>query len=116
MLFDNLTIRLLGSDDFPADAKQQAAADLTAAASEGALSIPIGDPLPLDRIAEAHDRVDAGTRERVLRDPKDGMQRRDSSQVLVWRVAPTPWKKARLPTIFRYARRSRNFSSSARWR
>jgi len=30
------------------------------------LRIPIGDPLPLDRIAEAHDRVDAGARERVL--------------------------------------------------
>jgi NADPH2:quinone reductase len=66
MLFANLTIRLLGSDDFPAAAKRQAAADLTTAAGEGALSIPTGDPLPLARIAEAHDRVDAGTRERVL--------------------------------------------------
>lgn len=35
MLFDNLTIRLLGSDDFPADAKQQAARDLTEAARTG---------------------------------------------------------------------------------
>jgi NADPH2:quinone reductase len=66
MLFANLTIRLLGSDDFPAAAKRQAAVDLTTAAREGALSIPSGDPLPLDRIAEAHDRVDAGTRKRVL--------------------------------------------------
>jgi NADPH2:quinone reductase len=66
MLFANLTIRLLGSDDFPHAAKRQAAADLTTAAREGALSIPIGDPLPLDQIAEAHDRVDAGTRRRVL--------------------------------------------------
>jgi len=66
MLFANLTIRLLGSDDFPHAAKRQAAADLTTAAREGALSIPIGDPLPLDQIAEAHDRVDAGTRQRVL--------------------------------------------------
>ena len=32
----------------------------------GSAPIPIGDPLPLDRIAEAHDRVDSGTRERVL--------------------------------------------------
>src|SRR3954454_23320454 len=32
MLFANLTIRLLGSDDFPAAAKHRAAADLTAAA------------------------------------------------------------------------------------
>jgi NADPH2:quinone reductase len=66
MLFANLTIRLLGSDDFPPESKRQAAVDLTTAAREGALSISIADPLPLDRIAEAHDRVDAGTRERVL--------------------------------------------------
>jgi NADPH2:quinone reductase len=66
MLFDNITIRLLGSDDFPVAARQQAAVDLTAAAGDGALSIPIGTPLPLERAAEAHDRVDAGTRDRVL--------------------------------------------------
>jgi NADPH2:quinone reductase len=66
MLFANLTIRLLGSDDFPTAAKRQAAVDLTTAAREGAISIPIGGPLPLNRIAEAHDRVDAGTRQRVL--------------------------------------------------
>src|SRR2546423_3869721 len=66
MLFANLTIRLLGSDDFPPTAKRQPPVDLTTAAPDGALPIPSGDPLPLDRIAEAHDRVDAGTRERVL--------------------------------------------------
>ena len=66
MLFDNITIRLLGSDDFPAASKQQAAFDLTAAARDGALSIPIGTPLPLERAAEAHERVDAGGRDRVL--------------------------------------------------
>ena len=66
MLFANLTIRLLGSDDFPAAAKHQAAADLTTAARDEALSIPIGDPLPLEQIAKAHDQVDAGTRQRVL--------------------------------------------------
>jgi NADPH2:quinone reductase len=62
----NVTIRLLGSDDFPSAAKHHAAAELTVAAREGALRIPIDDPLPLDRIAEAHDRVDAGTRRRVV--------------------------------------------------
>ena len=46
MLFDNITIRLLGSDDFSAASKQQAALDLTAAARDGSLSIPIGTPLP----------------------------------------------------------------------
>jgi NADPH:quinone reductase len=66
MLFENVTIRLLGSDDFPVEAKRQAAADLTIAAHEGALSIAIAAPLPLERTAEAHDRVDAGSRERVL--------------------------------------------------
>ena len=66
MLFANLTIRLLGSDDFPAAATHQAAADLTTAAREGSLSIPIGPPLPLEQIANAHDRVDADARQRVL--------------------------------------------------
>jgi NADPH:quinone reductase len=66
MLFANLTIRLFGSDDFPPAAKRQAATELTAAARERALRIPVGNPLPLDRIAEAHDRVDAGARGRVL--------------------------------------------------
>jgi NADPH2:quinone reductase len=66
MLFNNVTIRMLGSDDFPADAKQQAAADLSTAARDGALSIDIGTPLPLERIAEAHDRVDSGAKGRVL--------------------------------------------------
>jgi NADPH2:quinone reductase len=66
MLFNNITIRLLGSDDFPPEAKQEAAADLTMAAREGALAIPIDGPLPLERIAEAHDRVAHGSRARVL--------------------------------------------------
>ena len=66
MLFDNVTIRLLGSDDFPAQAERQAATDLTTAAAEGALTIPVATPLPLDQVAAAHERVDAGTRGRVL--------------------------------------------------
>src|SRR3954467_13289935 len=56
MLFANLSIRLLGSDDFPAAAKHQAVADLTLAAQQGALRIAVRDPLPLDRIADAHDQ------------------------------------------------------------
>ncbi len=66
MLFDNMSIRLLGSDDFPVTAKEEAAQDLTAAAAEGALSIAIGTPRPLTRTAEAHDDVDSGSRNRVL--------------------------------------------------
>jgi NADPH2:quinone reductase len=66
MLFDNVVIRLLGSDDFPTAAKEQAVADLTTAARDGALSIAIGEPLSLDEIADAHDRVDSGARDRVV--------------------------------------------------
>jgi NADPH:quinone reductase len=44
MLFDNVTIRLLGSDDFPAAAKQQAATDLTAAARASACTCPSAIP------------------------------------------------------------------------
>lgn len=65
-LFANTTIRLLGSDDFPEAAKQEAATDLTAAAAAGALSIAVGTPLPLGRIAQAHERVDAGVGDRTL--------------------------------------------------
>ncbi|MFL6063534.1 MAG: NADPH:quinone reductase [Friedmanniella sp.] len=66
LLFDNVTIHLLGSDDFPRAAKQRAAAALTSAAAAGALTIPLDLPLPLERAAEAHGRVDAGSRGRVL--------------------------------------------------
>jgi NADPH2:quinone reductase len=60
MLFQNTTIHLIGSDDFPPDAKAHAAADLTAAAAAGALSAPVAAVYPLERIAEAHDAVDSG--------------------------------------------------------
>ncbi|GGN65480.1 NADPH:quinone oxidoreductase [Streptomyces albiflavescens] len=66
LLFHNVTLRLLGSDDFPAEAKRQAARDLTAAAAVGALTVDVGERYPLDAIAHAHDRVDAGVRGRVL--------------------------------------------------
>jgi NADPH2:quinone reductase len=66
LLFANVTLRLLGSDDFPAAAKQQAAADLSAAAGDRVIAVPIAEPLPLDRVADAHDRVDAGGHQRVL--------------------------------------------------
>ncbi|KFG72880.1 NADPH:quinone reductase [Streptomyces mutabilis] len=66
LLFNNITLRLLGSDDFPAEAKQQAARDLTAAAAVGALTVDVGDRFPLQDIAAAHDRVDAGGRGRVM--------------------------------------------------
>ena len=64
--FGNIALHLLDSDDLPLDAKRSAAIDLTAAADDGAPPIPIGEPLPLDEVAEAHDRVDSGARGRVL--------------------------------------------------
>ncbi len=66
MLFENVTVRLLGRDDFPVAAKQTAAADVTKAASEGALTVAVSAPLPLADVAAAHDQVDAGARKRVL--------------------------------------------------
>jgi NADPH:quinone reductase len=60
MLFANVTIRLLGSDDFPQEAKDAAARDLTAAAAESALAVTVADTFPLARIAAAHERVDSG--------------------------------------------------------
>lgn len=68
LLFANVTLRLLGSDDFPAAAKRQAARDLTAAAAVGALTVEVAERHPLREVAAAHDRVDAGTRGRVLVD------------------------------------------------
>lgn len=66
MLFGNVTIRLLGSDDFPGDAKQRAVVDLTAAARDGALSVAVDGTMPLEATAQAHDCVDTGARGRVL--------------------------------------------------
>jgi NADPH2:quinone reductase len=54
LAFQNVVIRLLGSDDFPQDAKRQAAADLVSCLEAGALRIDILQTFPLDRIADAH--------------------------------------------------------------
>ncbi len=60
MLFNNLTLRLLGSDDFPAEAKDAAARDLSRSAADGALTIPIAEVLPLEQIAAAHHLMETG--------------------------------------------------------
>jgi NADPH2:quinone reductase len=60
MLFANVTIRLLGSDDFTQAAKDAAVRDLTTAAGSGALSIQAARVLPLARIAEAHELIESG--------------------------------------------------------
>jgi NADPH:quinone reductase len=60
MLFANVTIRLLGSDDFPQDAKDAAARDLSAAAAQSALTVTVAETFPLARIAAAHEAVESG--------------------------------------------------------
>jgi NADPH:quinone reductase len=67
LLFANVTIRLLGSDDFPQEAKDAAAGDLTRAAAQSALSVPVAEVVPLAQVAAAHELVESGTaRGRVL--------------------------------------------------
>lgn len=66
LLFNNVVLRFLGSDDFSAAAKERAAQDLTQAALEGALTVKVSEVFPLDRIADAHDAVDASPRGRIL--------------------------------------------------
>ena len=69
LLFQNVTLRLLGSDDFPQAEKVRAAQELTAAAEQGGLTIPLAAPLSLGQVAEAHRRVESGPRRgRVLVD------------------------------------------------
>ncbi|MEV7933467.1 NADPH:quinone reductase [Curtobacterium sp. NPDC089185] len=66
LLFANVTVRFLGSDDFPQQAKRSAMDDLVAAVAEGALRLEVGEVLPLERIAQAHEDVDAGRVGRVV--------------------------------------------------
>ncbi|MGQ0837248.1 NADPH:quinone reductase [Actinokineospora sp.] len=62
LLFSNVTLRLLGSDDFPRAGKRHAARDLTEAVHTGHLHIPVGRPFALDDIAAAHVAVESGGR------------------------------------------------------
>jgi NADPH:quinone reductase len=67
LLFSNVTLRLLGSDDFPAEAKAEAARGLTRAVAEGKLRIEVGPIFALDEVVAAHEAVERGeTRGRVL--------------------------------------------------
>ncbi|MCW2983761.1 MAG: hypothetical protein JWR63_1331 [Conexibacter sp.] len=67
--FADATLRLLGSDDFPAAAAQDAARDLTACAAAGAMAIPISARFTLDDIAAAHQAVEDGPGGRVVVTP-----------------------------------------------
>ncbi|OIH93927.1 oxidoreductase [Curtobacterium sp. MCBA15_001] len=66
LLFANVTVRFLGSDDFPAVAKRAAMDDLVAAVASGDLRLRVGEVRPLEQIADAHDAVDAGRSGRVV--------------------------------------------------
>ncbi|WP_394832474.1 NADPH:quinone reductase [Pendulispora rubella] len=66
LLFKNVTIRLLGSDDFPRAAKLEAARAVSEAAAD--LVYPIAARFPLEEIARAHEAVERGARGRVVLD------------------------------------------------
>ena len=54
LVFKNVRVFFLGSDDFPLEAKRQAAQDLNAAIEQGWVGLPIGARFALEDIAEAH--------------------------------------------------------------
>jgi NADPH2:quinone reductase len=66
LAFADVSLRLLGSDDFPPAVKAEAARELTAALLEGRLRAAIAARLPLDDIARAHEQVERGASGRVL--------------------------------------------------
>src|SRR5271155_1214513 len=55
MVFKNIRVFFLGSDDFPKEAKMQAARDLNAALRAGWPGFEIGERIPLVDIARAHE-------------------------------------------------------------
>lgn len=58
MVFKNIQINFLGSDDFPPAAKTKAANDLNAALLSGWSGFTIGARVPLAEIAHAHELID----------------------------------------------------------
>jgi NADPH2:quinone reductase len=62
LLFNNVVIRFLGSDDFAAADKRRAAADLVTCLTEGRLTIDVAHRFSLDEIAAAHEAVEHPTR------------------------------------------------------
>lgn len=66
LAFADVSLRLLGSDDFPPAVKAEAARELTAALLEGRLRVGIAARLPLEDIALAHEQVERGAAGRLL--------------------------------------------------
>lgn len=66
LAFADVSLRLLGSDDFAPAVKADAARELTSALLEGSLQATIAARLPLQDIAMAHEQVERGAGGRVL--------------------------------------------------
>jgi NADPH:quinone reductase len=64
--FADVTLRLLGSDDFAPGVKAKAACELTDALVEGTLHVNIAARFPLEMIAQAHELVERGAGGRVI--------------------------------------------------
>jgi NADPH2:quinone reductase len=62
MVFKNIRLFFLGSDDFPKDAKISAARDLNSALEAGWSGFEIAERVPLSDIARAHELVEHPTR------------------------------------------------------
>jgi NADPH2:quinone reductase len=61
MVFNNIQLNFLGSDDFPPEAKAAATRDLNAALESGWQGFLLGDRVPLDDIAHAHELAEHPT-------------------------------------------------------
>lgn len=60
LVFKNVRLYFIGSDDFPPEAKRMAADDVTAMLADGWTGFPIRAVLPLEEIAKAHELVERG--------------------------------------------------------
>jgi NADPH2:quinone reductase len=73
LVFKNVAVFFLGSDDFPASAKAEAARGLNEALERGWPGFDIQARLPLEKIALAHETVDGAVSEgRVVLNLEDG--------------------------------------------
>jgi len=62
MVFKNIRVFFLGSDDFPKDAKMLAAQDLNRALEAGWSGFEVGERIPLPDIARAHELAEQPVR------------------------------------------------------